>query len=221
MTFSSTFKIKGRSKRQNLPFRHEIKTGNCSHLGWKWNTLTRWIEKVEPLAATSLDIFKELGKIVPRRFTESAEVWYYSISSKDPQPLERNWGTLKSAIADYWINHSWLEEQKFWANNTRYREAGHTRETPSEYIIRKMDLICLVYNYTDSEIVQLIIKEAPDSWSSLLQPNLCKLVMQFQNAVKYHKATLLAMHQPQPNMVTQFPNRAFKSQRFRHRKAHA
>ena len=84
------------------------------------NTLARWIEKVEQLAATSLDIFKELGKIVPRRFTESAEVWYYSISSKDCQPLERNWGTLKSAIANYWINHSWLEEQKFRANNTRY-----------------------------------------------------------------------------------------------------
>ena len=84
-----------------------------------------------------------------------------------------------------------------------------------------MGLICLVYNYTDSEIVWLIIKEAPDSWSSLLQSNLCKLVMQFQNAVKYHEATLLAMHQPQPNKVTQFHNRAFQSQRFCPRKAQA
>ena len=134
--------------------------------------------------------------------------------------MEQDWETLKSAIADYWMNHSWLEEQKFQANDARYREAGHTRETPSEYVIRKMDLICLVYNYTDSKIVQLIIKEAPTSWSSLLQPNLCKLVMQFQNAVKYHESTLLAMHQPQPNVVTQFPNRAFQSQRFHPRKAH-
>ena len=47
-----------------------------------------------------------------------------------------------------------------------------------------MDLIRLVYNYTDSEIVWLIIKEDPDSWSSLLQPNLCKSVVQFQNTVK-------------------------------------
>ena len=134
--------------------------------------------------------------------------------------MEQDWETLKSAIADYWMNHSWLEEQKFQADNARYQEAGHTRETPSEYVIRKMDLIRLVYNYTDSEIVRLIIKEAPDSWSSLLQPNLCKLVMQFQNVVKCHEATLLAMHQPQPNVVTQFPNRAFQSQRFCPRKAH-
>jgi hypothetical protein len=83
-----------------------------------------------------------------------------------------------------------------------------------------MDLIRLVYNYTDSKIVQLVIKEAPDSWSSLLQPNLCKSVIQFQNAVKYDESTLLAMHQPLPNVVTQFANRAFQSQRFHSRKAH-
>jgi hypothetical protein len=77
------------------------------------NTLARWIEKVEQLAATLPDIFKELGKIIPRRFTESAEVWYYSILSKDHQPLEQNWGTLKSAIADYWMKHNCLAEQKF------------------------------------------------------------------------------------------------------------
>ena len=77
------------------------------------NTLAQWIEKVKQLAATLPDIFKELGKIVPQRFTESAEVWYYSILSKDRQLLEQNWGTLKSAIPDYWMNHSWLEEQKF------------------------------------------------------------------------------------------------------------
>ena len=118
------------------------------------------------------------------------------------------------------MNHSWLEEQKFQANNAHYQEAGHTCETPSKFVIRKINLIRLAYNYTDSEIFWLIIKKAPDSWSSLLKPNLCKSVMQFQNAVKYHESTLLAMHQPQLNVVTQFPNQAFQSQRFRPGKAH-
>ena len=148
------------------------------------NTLTRWIEKVRQLAATSPDIFEKLGKIVLRRFTDSTEVWYYSISPKDCQPMEQDWGTLKSAIANYWMNHSWLEEQKLRANNARYQEAGYACETPSKYVIRKMDLIRLVDNHTNNKIVQLIIKEPPDSWPSLLQPNLCKSVVQFQNTVK-------------------------------------
>jgi len=81
------------------------------------NTLARWMEKVGQLAIISPDIYKELGKIVPRRLTHSAETWYYSIASEDQQQMEQDWGTLKAAIADYWMNHSWLEDQKFRANN--------------------------------------------------------------------------------------------------------
>jgi hypothetical protein len=120
--------------------------------------------------------------------------------------MEQDGGTLKVAMADYWMNHSWLEDQKFRANNARYREVGHTRETPSKYVIRKMDSIQLVYDYTDSEIIWLIVKEAPDLWSSLLQPQLFKTVVQFQNKIKYHELTFLAMT-PQPtNLATQLPN---------------
>ena len=84
--------------------------------------------------------------------------------------MEQDWGTLQTAIADFWMNHSWLEDQKFRANNAQYREAGHSREMPSTYVISKMDLIHLVYDCMDSEIIRLIVKEASDSWSSLLQP---------------------------------------------------
>jgi len=176
------------------------------------NTLARWMEKVGQLANISPDIFKKLGKIVPRRLTHSMETWYYSISSKDRQLMEQNWGTLKTAIADYWMNHSWLEVQKFRANTTRYREAGYTHETPSEYVSRKMDLIRLVYDYTDSQIIRLITKEALDSWSSLLQLKFRKTVVQTQNAVKYHESTLLAMTPQKTNPATQFPNKNFQTQ---------
>ena len=95
-----------------------------------------------------------------------------------------------------------------------------TCETPSEYVIRKVDLIRLVYDYTDSEIIRLIVKEAPDLWSSLLQPKFCKTVVQFQNAIKYHELTLLAMTPPSTNSATQFPNWGFQGQCFQPRKAH-
>src|ERR1700728_1573062 len=84
-----------------------------------------------------------------------------------------------------------------------------------------MDLIRLVYDYTDSEIIQLIMKEAPDSWSSILQPKFCKMIVNFQNTVKYHESTLLAMTPPSTNLVSQLPNRAFQTQRFHPWKTHA
>jgi hypothetical protein len=83
-----------------------------------------------------------------------------------------------------------------------------------------MDLIHLVYDYTDSEIIQLIMKEVLDSWSSLLQPKFCKTIVQFWNAVKYHESTLLVMTLQLTNPVSQFPNKNFQTQQFHPRKAH-
>jgi hypothetical protein len=52
------------------------------------------------------------------------------------------------------MNHHWLEKEKVRVNKERYREPGQHRESPSDYIIRKMELISLVYSYTDTEMVQ-------------------------------------------------------------------
>ena len=69
------------------------------------------------------------------------------------------------------MNHHWLEKQKLRANRARFREAGHQRESPSEYVIRKMELLMLVYSYTDTEMIQAIMMEVPGTWA-LRVPNL-------------------------------------------------
>jgi len=74
--------------------------------------------------------------------------------------------------------------------------------------------------YMDTKIIWLIMKEALDSWSSLLQPKFCKMIVQFQNVVKYHESTLLAMTQPSTKPVTQFPIESFQTQWFHPWKAH-
>ena len=198
---SSKTPVVSKGSPESYHFNMKLKPETIPTWDGNEDTLARWMEKVEQMANISPNIFRELGKIVPRRLTDSAEAWYYSIPPKNRKPMESNWGTLKTAIADYWMNHTWLEDQKSRANTARYRDAGHTHETPSEYIIRKMDLIRLVYDYTDSEIIRLIMKEAPGAWSSLLQAQFCETVVQFQNAVKYHESTLLAMT-PQAELGT-------------------
>ena len=105
------------------------------------------MSKIYCLANNSPEIKKELGKIVPRRFTQFAETWYYSIPDAERERIEENWTTLKKAILEYWMNHHWLEKQKLRANRARFREAGHQQESPSEYVIRKMALLTLVYSY--------------------------------------------------------------------------
>jgi hypothetical protein len=174
------------------------------------NTLARWISKVNRISEASTAVHQELGAIVPRRLTHTAETWYYSIPDRTRRKVEANWDTLKKAVLDYWMNHAWLESQKIRANQARYREATHSKESPSEYLIRKLDLISLVYDYTDSETIRLVMAEAPDIWQSILNVQFYSTITEFQNAVKFHEETLTRLT-PGNAIPTQLPNSGFNS----------
>ena len=76
-------KSKTELEAKSYHFDLKLKTDIIPLWDGKENTLTWWIKKVGQLVDTSLDIFKELGKVVPRRFTKSAKTWYFSIPPKD------------------------------------------------------------------------------------------------------------------------------------------
>jgi hypothetical protein len=141
-------------------------------------------------------VHQELGKIVPQRFTSSAKTWYYSIPDYECVKAKVNWSSLRKIISGYWMNYHWLEKQKIQANKLRFKEASHQQESPSEYVIRKLELIGLVYNYTDSETIQAIMEEVPDSWASILNPQYLKYIMEFQNMVIYHEETPVKLLEP-------------------------
>jgi hypothetical protein len=159
----------------------------------------------------------ELGKIVPWRFTQSAETWYYSIPDAERSRIEVNWITLKKAISDYWMNHHWLEKQKIRANKVRFRESGHPKESPSEYIIHEMELLSLVYSYSDTETIQAIMEEVLRSWASIINPQYQKTIREFQNAVKYHKESLEKL-EPPVSQPSRLPNWEYSNSWFPYRK---
>ena len=66
-------KSKPEPEAKSYHFNLKLKTDTVSLWDGNKNTLAQWIKKVGQLADTSPDIFKELGKVVPRRFTKSAE----------------------------------------------------------------------------------------------------------------------------------------------------
>jgi hypothetical protein len=89
-----------------------------------------------------------------------------------------------------------LEKQKLRANKARFREARHQRESPSEYVIRKMELLMLVYSYMDTETIQAIMMEVPGTWASIINPQYQKMLRECQNAIKYHKESLEKLETP-------------------------
>jgi hypothetical protein len=174
-------------------FETKFKTTDVPEWDGNPDTLAKWIRKVSQLADRSPYMFKQLGTLVPQRLTHSAETWYWSLPADRRQKAEKNWQTIRDYVKGYYMTRSWLDKQKARANRASYRDSTHPRETPSEYYIRKYELLMLVYNLSETELIMEIMNGAPSSWVSILNPHLYDDVTDFQSAIRYHEENLMRM----------------------------
>jgi hypothetical protein len=84
-------------------FDMKLKVETIPHWDENSDTLARWLTKVNRLAEGSVEVHRELGRVVPRKFTGSAKTWYYSILNRDWVNVEVNWTTLRKVISAYSI----------------------------------------------------------------------------------------------------------------------
>ena len=59
-----------------------------------------------------------------------------------------------------------------------------------------MELLMLVYSYTDTETIQAIMMEVSGTWASIINPQYQKMLREFQNVVKYHEESLEKLEAP-------------------------
>ena len=83
------------SKPKHYHFDLKLKPELVPQWDGNLDILARWISKINRLANNSPEIKEELEKIVPRRFTNFAKTWYYSIPDVEHIRIEENWTTLK------------------------------------------------------------------------------------------------------------------------------
>ena len=179
---------------------------------WDGNTdsLARWLQKVNLLAKRSRVIFRQLGSVVPQRFRGNAENWFYSLPEDTRENIQSNWNTLKEAVRAHYMNRHWLDRQKAKANKAKYREAGYSRESPSEYYIRKLELLEFVYDYSDAELITEIMSGAPVIWNTILNPHQFRRVTDLQNTIKYYEETLSQLSDPREHTPRETQYRPFK-----------
>ncbi|KAJ3901633.1 hypothetical protein F5879DRAFT_807012 [Lentinula edodes] len=154
-----------------------------------------WETQINDLAKRSVKMHQQLGHMVPPRLRESAQKWYYSLTERRRDILERDWTTLKEGINRYYMNRQWMDDQKRRANKASYRDSGaSSKETPSEYFIRKKDLLTRAYDYTDTQLIAEIVEGAPVSWVNTLTPYLHNDIDAFQEVVRFHEEDLIRLN---------------------------
>ncbi|KLO04392.1 hypothetical protein SCHPADRAFT_791161, partial [Schizopora paradoxa] len=155
------------------------------------DTLATWLIKLNSLSDRSETVKTQLGQLVPTRLRKSAESWYFSLPSYYRTEIETNWYTLREAIGSYYMNRTWIDKQKYKALKASYREPNFSLEKPSEFYIRKTQLLALVLDLSASQIIMEVMNSAPSGWTSILTTHLYNDVIEFQAALKFHEDALM------------------------------
>ena len=150
-------------------------------LEWDGNpdTLAQCILKVNHLAQHSTTVLKQLGQIISLRLQKGAERWFFSLPLSYCEDATNDWKTIRDVIGAYYMNRAWLDRQKARANRATFREPGHSNETPSEYYVRKAELLRLVSKLSDSEFIMEIMNGAPSYWHTVIDAQRCSTAVEF------------------------------------------
>ena len=128
------------------------------------------------------------------RLKGDASTWFWSLSQQVRRSAMHSWGTLCQKICEFWMSRSWLDKQKVRANKATYRESGYSQESPIQYVIRKLKLLQLVYEYSDSQLIIEIMSTAPRYWNQVMDPQRCVDLEDFLNGVKYNEDALASSY---------------------------
>ncbi|CDO78030.1 hypothetical protein BN946_scf184648.g2 [Trametes cinnabarina] len=155
--------------------------------------LARWILRVNSIAKKSATVRQQLGSVVPQRLTGDAETWYFSLPEHVREDCETDWEEIRQEIGRYYMNWSWYEKARRQALAIKFRDSDNTRESPSQYFIRKRELLELVFSYTESELITEIMAGAPLAWKTILAFKSYQTTSELQSAIKAHEDDLLQM----------------------------
>ncbi|KAF7357249.1 TY3B-TY3B protein [Mycena sanguinolenta] len=161
----------------------------------KWDgnadNLLRWVQRCNLIAEDGPKAWKQLGKIVPRVLTGTAQDWYFSLPLDYRREIGENWETMREAIREFFLSAKWLDRTRTKALRATYRQPGNGREKPSEYFIRKRELLCSVYDFEDSAVISEVMNGAPRSWCTVLDTQKYQSIVEFHSALIFHEDTLM------------------------------
>jgi len=154
------------------------------------DTLIKWIESVNILSERSHLVYSQLGEVVPTRLKKRARLWFYGLTNRRRREVMTNWGTLREAIRQHFMNRAWMDRQKRRALEAHYRDRANPKEKPTDYLYRKVELLDTVMDFTDSELIMEVMESAPAFWAQIIDTQRMRDLEDLQDAIKYHEERL-------------------------------
>ncbi|TFY58379.1 hypothetical protein EVJ58_g6460 [Rhodofomes roseus] len=195
--------------------------------------LINFLHTLNQLASMSEQMATEVAILAPQRFEGYAKEWWSVLDPEVKRGYLSSWWLLREGLRRQFFTAKFMEDLRDIYDRQTFRESGHERELPGEFIIRRIVLHEQLHDgpRTVPEIVRAVIKRAPALWSTILNaeslPTLAALLQQAQDKAEdlIHLAAIADRQKPPiaPTREPKSDNFTAGSRRFRafNRKAYA
>ncbi|KDN35641.1 hypothetical protein RSAG8_11436, partial [Rhizoctonia solani AG-8 WAC10335] len=160
---------------------------------WNGDTrrLSRWIISINNIAEYSSYTRVQLGQQVPLRFVGRALRWFNALDKTYRRQITADWPSLRRAITIHFMNRTFMERNKADALHARFRDKNHPQESPEDYVIRKMEALTILSDWTDSELITEIMNSAPEHWTLYIDTSTVTTWDDFLDKIAWHEEKLL------------------------------
>lgn len=161
----------------------------------------QWISDVQEIAGVGGYVPYQMGQHLWLRLKEGspARAWYYTLSLAWKTWMKRYHLNFLSAVKTNYLGDRWMEERSAEYAMQRFRQEGHTRETPLEFIQRRIlytRMLVPMRVVGGPEEVRIVMEKAPTVWKTIVVVETVPSVMELQTRLSDLETQLIEAVRP-------------------------
>ncbi|KDQ28328.1 hypothetical protein PLEOSDRAFT_1104993 [Pleurotus ostreatus PC15] len=152
---------------------------------------------------TDLASYSELGEmmeadiaqIAPSRFTAAAKDWFTTLPTEVRRLACSSYLNFILCIREHFMDAHWIDERTIEYEEMRFRQEGHSRESPLQFIQRRLKYSRFLNSDNDDNdvgMVQRILRTQPSCWAIHLNTETCQTVVELIRKLKTMNEGLIA-----------------------------
>lgn len=150
----------------------EIKPEQLPSWDGEYDSAIQYFFEIQEIAALGGDIPDRMGFWLWKRFKEGSSVadWYTGLTSDLKAHMRAHYTNFADTIQRYYLGAEWKQYIQLKYENQRFRQSGHDKETPHQFIMRRIlytRMLLQVPPDSRAEVYYICAKN-PVSWASLL-----------------------------------------------------
>ncbi|KDQ27178.1 hypothetical protein PLEOSDRAFT_1043442, partial [Pleurotus ostreatus PC15] len=192
----------GQDRRRRSPppperwqINHKIPLSSLPEWNGKGKTLIHYLTDLTSYSDLDELMKSDIAQVAPTRFTHAAKDWFTTLPSEARRAAMSSFDEFILCLREHFMDAHWIDERTIEYEEMRFRQPGHTRETPLQFFQRRLKYSRFLFSENDENdvgMVHRVLRAQPACWAIHLNTESCNMVVELIRKLKVMNEGLIA-----------------------------